>query len=92
MKMIKCVAPKLMLMAHQTTLHMVKESIHNNRYDFLFWSNNYVTSLCKKQAAGSRLVFEETDHAEQVQTLCWSQNMVSDCGWDWASIIIIQDI
>jgi hypothetical protein len=70
MKIIKCVVPELILVAHQTTLRMVKESIHNNRYEVRCWSSNYVTSLCIKQAAGSSLLFEETDHAELVQTLC----------------------
>jgi hypothetical protein len=61
--------PELILVVHQTALHMVQEALHNNRHEVLCWSSNYVTSMCNQQAAGSYLVFEEGDHAELVQTL-----------------------
>ena len=70
MKMLKCVVPKLIPVAHQTTLHMVQEAFHSNRYEVLCWSSNYFTSLCNQDAAGSHLVFEEADHTEVGQTLC----------------------
>jgi hypothetical protein len=70
MKMLKCVVPELILVVHQTALHMVQEALHNNRHEVLCWSSNYVTILCKHEAAGSHLVFEEVDHLKLGQTLC----------------------
>ena len=70
MKMLKYVLPELNLVAQQTALHMVQESIHSNRYEVFCWSNNYVTILCNQQTAGSHLLFEEVDHAELGQMLC----------------------
>ena len=69
MKMIKYVVPELIIVVHQTAFHVVHEALHNNRDEILCWSSNYVTILCKQQAAGSHLVFEEADHAELGQTL-----------------------
>jgi hypothetical protein len=69
MKMLNSVVPELILVAHQTALHMVQEALHNNRYKVFCWSSNYVTILCNQQAAGSNLIFEELDHAELGQTL-----------------------
>jgi hypothetical protein len=82
MKMLKCVGPELIRVAHQTALHMVQEALHNKRHEVLCCSDNYVTIICNQEAAGSHLVFEEIEHAELGQTLCWSQNMASDCGGD----------
>ena len=61
---------ELILLAHQTVLHMVQEALHNNRHEVLCWSSNYVSILCNQQTAGSHLVFEEVDHAELGQMLC----------------------
>jgi len=69
MKMLKCVVPELILVAHQTALHVVHEALHNIRLSVVWWSNNYVNVLCNQEAVGSHLVFEEADHAELGQTL-----------------------
>jgi hypothetical protein len=70
MKILKGVIPELILVAHQTGLHMVKEALHNSRHEVPCWSSNHVTSLCNIQAAGSHLVFEGTDHVVLVQRVC----------------------
>jgi len=70
MKTLKCVVPKLILVANQTALHMVQEALHSNRKEVHCWSSNYVARLCNQQAAVRHLVFEEVDYAELGQTLC----------------------
>jgi hypothetical protein len=64
MKTLKYLVPELILVAHQTTLHMMQEELHNNRHEVLCWPGNYVTILCNQESAGSHLVFEELDHVE----------------------------
>ena len=61
---------ELIIVVHETALHIVQEALHSNRYEVLSRSSNYVTSLCNQQAAGSHLVFEGADHAELGHTLC----------------------
>jgi hypothetical protein len=69
MKTLICVVPELIRVAKQTALHMVQEALHNNTPEVLCCSDNYVTIICNEEAAGSHLVFEETEHAELGQTL-----------------------
>jgi len=45
--MLKRVVPELNLLAHQTTLHMVKKPLHSARRDTFCWSSNNGTILCR---------------------------------------------
>jgi hypothetical protein len=72
--------PNLNFVMLLTELHMLQETLHNNRKEVHCWSKSYVSCLCNQQAAGRHLVFGEVDYAKLGQTLYWSQNMASDCG------------
>jgi len=53
MKMLKFVVPELILVVHQTALHVVHEALHNNRHEILWCLCNYIKIFCMQQAAGS---------------------------------------